>query len=459
MELGSIEGVKEEIRAATWESAVGSVWRDLIHGFRVLAKRPGYTALTVLTLALGIGANSAIFSYIDAWLIKPLPYPEASRLIVFLGHNTKTGTTFDQVSSTADFVDFQKQNTTFQSAAAWTSWNFNLTGDGPPELVEGGRVSWSFFDALGVKPAIGRTFLPEEDRAGAAHVAIVSSGLWQGRFGGDPNILGRKITISGEPYTVIGVMPAKFQLPNMGIANLWTPLALTATENNDRDNSWFGAFGRLKPGVTQQQAAAEVSAIMGTIEKEYPLTNKNVTMLLSPMTYEIAKEEGAEQIAMCMFIVALILLIACANVASLMLAQSSGRAKEFALRSAIGATRWRLVRQMLAESLLLFFFGALAGVAFGVLGVHWIDSQIPAHTRGYIVNFGHVDLSYTTVAFTLGIALACGLIFGIAPALQSSKLNVNETLKDQAGRTGGTKRAGGCGAYLWWERWCWQWWC
>src|SRR5229473_4655381 len=175
-----------------------TLWQDLRYGMRMLAKSRGFAAVALLTLALGIGANTAIFSYIDAWMIKPLPYPQADRLMIFEAHDTKKGWTRNSVTSTADFFDFQKQNTSFEQTAAWTNWNFNLTGDGPPALVEGGRVSWNYFDALGVKPMLGRPFTPDEDRPGAGHVAVLGQGLWQSRFAGEPKIIGRNITIDGE---------------------------------------------------------------------------------------------------------------------------------------------------------------------------------------------------------------------------------------------------------------------
>jgi len=416
-----------------------TLWQDLRYGARTLAKNRAFTAVAVLTLALGIGANTAIFSYLDAWVIKPLPYPQADRLVVLEAHDKKKGWTRNSVTSTADFFDFQKQNASFEQTAAWTSWNFNLTGDGPPELVEGGRVSWNYFDTLGAKPILGRTFTADEDRPGAPHVAILGQGLWQGRYAGDRKIIGRHISIGGEAYTVVGVMPGTFQFPLMGIANLWTPLALVDKERADRNTSWFAAFGRLKPGVTQEHAGAESAAIFGRLENQFPQTNTNMTLLVLSMSEEIGKEEGTTQVMICFVIVGLILLIACANVANLMLARATSRTKEFAVRGALGATAPRLARQLLTESLLLFIFGGGAGLLFSVWGMHWIDSQIPGHVRGYLVNFGHVDLDFATLLFTLGITLLCGFLFGLAPSFQNSRLDVNRTLKEASGPISGSR--------------------
>src|SRR5215472_14343036 len=188
-----------------------TAWQDIRYGLRMLAKSPSFLAVAVLTLAVGIGANTAIFSYINAWVIKPLPYPHADRLAMFLAHDKKRGATVEYLTSTASFLDFQKQNTSFEHTVLWVGWNFNLTRDGPPALVEGGRVSWDYFDALGAKPLLGRTFAPDDDRADATHVAILGEGFWRSRFASDPNIVGRNITIGGEPYTVVGIMPGTFQ--------------------------------------------------------------------------------------------------------------------------------------------------------------------------------------------------------------------------------------------------------
>lgn len=439
--LGGMTQLRETNREA-WEWPMfETLFQDIRYGLRQLRRSPGFTLVAVLTLALGIGANTAIFSYIDAWVVKPLPYPDSHRLMIFESHNTKTGWTSESVYSTASLLDFITQNSSVEKVVLWTQWEFNLTGGGPPVLIEGGRVSWDFFEALGARPMLGRTFTPNEDAPGESHVAILSQGLWQSRYGGDPNVVGKNIMIGGEAYTVVGVMPAPFQFPLMGTANLWTPLALTDAQRADRSSSFFSAFGVLKSGMTEKQAGAECATIFARLAKQFPRTDKNMTLLVSSMRWDIARKEGAPELMICFVIVAFILLIACSNVANLMLERATNRAKEFALRSAFGASRGRLVRQLLTESLLLFLFGGMAGVLVGMLGVRWIDSQIPAHIRGFMVNYGRVHLDVTTLAVTMGIAFVCGLVFGLAPARHHSSHEVNQTVKESAGHASATKRS------------------
>jgi putative ABC transport system permease protein len=414
---------------------MNTLLQDFAYALRILKRSPAFAAIAVLTLGLGIGANTAIFSYVNAWIIKPIPYPHPEQLMVLQGHNTKKGWTQNAVTSTADFYDFQKQTTSFESTAAWSSWDFNLTGDGPPTLVDGAEVSWTFFDTLDVKPLLGRTFTASDDVSGAPHVAMISEGLWKSRYAQDPKIIGRAIPINDQPYTVIGVMPGKFQFPLLGICNIWTPLAVTDQQRADRNSAWFDAFGRLKPGVTQAQAAAETKAIFARLEKLYPKTNTDMTMVLDTMVHQIGENEGTSEVLICLWIVGLILLIACANVANLMLARATQRTKEIAVRGALGATRGRVIRQLVTESLLLFLFGGAAGILFGAWGMNWIESQIPGRIRGYLVNYGEVNLDWMTLSFTLGIALLCGLIFGLAPAFQCSGVDLNHALKEASGQS------------------------
>src|SRR3989442_348036 len=280
-EFGGFEQTKSLYRDQRGLPFLETLVQDLRFGLRMLAKSPGFSAVAILTLALGIGGNTAIFSYIDAWFIKPLPFPHPDRLVIFETQDKKHGWTSGGVTSAADFFDFQKQNTSFEQTVAWTVANFNLTSDGSPELVEGGRVSCNYFDALAAKPILGRTFTAEDDRSGAPHVVILSGGLWQGRYAGDPKVIGRSISIGGEAYTVVGVMPGTFQFPLMGVANLWTPLGLTDNQRADRGTVWIPALGRLNPGVRLKQARAETAPSFAHLKKKFRKPTPNRTCLVS----------------------------------------------------------------------------------------------------------------------------------------------------------------------------------
>src|SRR6202021_2817586 len=272
LEMGGIEKRKEECRDTRGIHFLETFAQDLRYGFRMLRKSPGFAAIAIITLALGIGANPAIFSYVNAWVIKPLPYPQVDRLMIFLAHDSKKGWSYRGIASDADFFDYQSQNTTFESLVPYSSEYFNLTGDGTPDRILGGLVGWNFFQELGAKPLLGRTFLPNENDPAASHVVILSRGLWESRFAADPRVIGRAVTIQGQTYTIVGVMPERFLYPLMGIANMWAPLPITDKMRHDRENSSFQVFGRMKPGVTQSQAAADLAAIGARLESIYPLT-------------------------------------------------------------------------------------------------------------------------------------------------------------------------------------------
>jgi putative ABC transport system permease protein len=412
--------------------------QDMRFAVRMLLKNPGFTAVVVLTLALGIGANTAIFSFVNAWIINPLPYPNSERLVAIQSLDTKSGLTGNG-STAADFHDWQLQSKDFEELSAWTTHEFNLAGDGPPERVSGMRVSWNFFQTLAAKPFLGRAFIQSDDMEGAPHAVILSRGLWETRFASDPQIIGRQIKIGGESYSVVGVMPAKFQLPLAGRSNMWTPLALTQKELGDRTNSWLETLGRLKPGVPMASAQAELSAVMARLEKAYPKTNTNSGVLLLSLKDAIGQEAGNQPVLILFWIVGFVLLIACANVANLMLARATGRAKELAIRSALGAGRYRVMRQLLTETVVVFVAGGLVGVFFGYWWLGWIEAAIPARIKGYLLNYGQVQLDLSTLAYTFGLALFAGIIFGLAPAVSSSKLDVNSMLKDASGRATGTR--------------------
>ena len=417
---------------------MGTLWQDLKYAFRMLKKNPGFTAIAVLTLALGIGANTSIFSFVNAWIINPLPYPNADRLCVLRMLDVKAGA-IEWGTSPANFYDWQRESKNFEELAAWNPTSFNLSGDGSPERVQGTLVSWNFFDTLGAKALVGRTFQPSDDQPGAAHVVMLSRGLWQTRYAGDPQIVGRTIKVDGESRIVVGVMPANFQLPLTGEPNVWMPLALSAKSRNDRTANWLNVLGRIRAGMAISDVQPEMTSIAKQLEQAYPKTNTNEGIAVRSLKDQIGENAGNQPVLILFCIVGFVLLIACANVANLMLARATGRAKELSVRSAMGASRSRLVRQLLTETVLLFLAGGVAGVAFGYWGLGWIDAAIPLRSRGYLLNFGVVSLDLHTLAYTFCIALAAGIFFGLAPALSSSKLDVNSMLKDASGKSSGTR--------------------
>jgi putative ABC transport system permease protein len=416
-----------------------SLLQDLRYSARILLKKPGSTLVIILTLALGIGANTAIFTVVNAVLLRPAPFVEPDRIAV-LATTMRRDRVEVRSTSYPDFADWRDQNTVFERVAARSSNSFNLVGDAGPENVSGELVSAGYFPLLGARAALGRTFLPEEDRAPDAHrVAMVGFGLWQRRFGGDPGLVGRTIHLSDGGYTVVGIMPEGFR----GVsdqAEIWLPVMMVSSVRyagilKDRDQRWLSTVARLKPGVTTAQAQAEMDAIMSRLERAYPDSNGNRGARVTPLP-----EQFFGQMRLMLWIlfgaVSCVLLVACANVANLQLQRAAGRASEMAVRQALGATRRRLVRQLLTESLMLAFAGGALGVLLAMWGVEFLVKFSPVSFPSFV----KPTVDVRALGFSLLASIGAGTLFGLAPALQAAKTSLGETLK-----TGGRGASGGLG--------------
>ncbi len=419
--------------------------QDLRYGARILLKKPGFTLIALITLALGVGANTAMFSVVNAVLLRPLPYEHPERLVALWENNPSLQIRLDLLPvSAANFADWRDQGRSFESIAALTSASFNLTGIDRPERIGGARVSASFFALFGVAPARGRTFLPEEDRPDSNRVVVISDSLWQSRFGSDPDLIGKTLRLDGEDYTIVGIMPAGFNFPNAtdlpsyfefpSRAELWTPIAFSRSQINDRGSRSYVALARLKPGVTVEQGQVEMSAIARRLEQEHKL-NAGFGVTVISLHEQIVGEIRLILLVL-LGAVGFVLLIACANVANLLLARAASRQKEMAIRTALGAGRLRIMRQMLTESLMLALTGGALGVLLAFWGVNLLLDSSP-HT---LFRVKEVNVDLTVLGFTLVVSLATGLLFGLAPALQVSKTDLNEFLKEGArGSTGGIR--------------------
>jgi putative ABC transport system permease protein len=411
--------------------------QDLRYAFRMLLKNPGFAAVAVIALALGIGANTAIFSVVNTVLLRSLPYDDPDRLMVVKENKLPQFPEFSV--SPGNFLDWQKQNASFEKLAAVQGSSYNLvTGDAEPERLDGARVSAGLFEMLGVKPVQGRTFLEEEDQPGHQNVVVLSSNLWKRRFGSDPNIIGQSITMSAASYTIIGIMPPSFQFPDRDI-DLWTPIAFTAAQAQQHGSHYVSVMGRLKPGVTTEQARTEMSAIAARLAEQYPGSNAGwSTIVFRMQEFEVRDIKPA--LLVLLGAVALVLLIACANVANLLLARSTARQKEIAIRTALGASRSRVVRQLLTESVLLAVVGGGAGLLLAAWGTRSLLALAPED----LPRVKDVALDGRVLGFTIAVTLLTGIIFGLAPALQASSPNLNETLKEGGrGTTGGHHRVRG----------------
>ncbi|HSB12385.1 MAG TPA: ABC transporter permease [Blastocatellia bacterium] len=405
-----------------------TLWRDLKYGARMLVKSPGFTAVAAIALALGIGANTAIFSVVNAVLIRSLPFRDPDRLVMVWENNRVRGNNRNVISA-ANYLDWQDQNSVLEQMAAFYDYRGNLTGMAEPEELPIQNVTANFFDLIGVNSAIGRTFTSEEGQRGRNHVIILSNGLWKRRFGGDPGLIGKTIRLSEVDFTVIGVMPPGFDFfVKQGSLTgkhpeAWVPIAFSPNARV-RQGRFMSAVAKLKPGVTLAQAQAEMDRIAGNLEEQYKDFNAGWGVNLVPLKTQLV---GTIRPALLVLLgaVAFVLLIACANVANLLLARAASREKEIAIRAALGARRSRVIRQLLTEATLLAALGGGLGLLLAMWGVELLLALTPKE-----IGLTGAGLDYRVLGFTLAASLLTGLMFGLAPALQASRTNLNQSLKE-----------------------------
>ena len=402
--------------------------QDIRFGLRMLARNPGFTTVAVLTLALGIGANTAIFSVVNAVLLKPLPYADPDRLaVIWVTEPSAPGGLFPDTGP--DFRDWKAMNHSFEGMSAITIAGATLTGSGEPRQLRGLTVSPNTFQLLGAQPQLGRSFAPDEGPTGHNHVVILSYGLWQSAFGGQKNIVGSKVTLDGEGYDVVGVMPKDLRFPSLWGRNpqFWTPITMDAPKwKTQRMNHWFWVLARMKKGVTLKQAAAEMVTISAQLAQQYPQTNTGVSARVKSL-HEQLTGDVSEVLWVLFAAVGFLLLIACANVANLLLTKSVGRQREIAIRLAVGAGARRLVRQLLTESVVLFLLGGVAGLAVGMAALRLLLRAAPT---GYIPEVISVHLDSRVFGFTFLVAFVTGTLAGLIPALHATRVSFSEMLKE-----------------------------
>jgi putative ABC transport system permease protein len=431
VELGGVEQVQEKVRDIRMGQFIETAWRDVRLGVRTLVHSPIFTAVTVLSLALGIGANTAIFSVVNGLLLRPLSYPESERLVdVWHTPPRQSFPGLDRFSvSPANYLDWKAQSGAFEQMAVYGFVGLSLSTSNDPLPLIGAPVSSDFFSVLRVNPILGRTFTADEDQPGRDQVVVISHALWQRAFGANPNIIGQSLTLNSRNFAVIGIMPAGFEFPRE--AELWVPLAWDDKDRQTRSIHDYLVIARLKQNVSVQQAQTEMNTISSRLEQQYPEENKGWGAMVIPLRDDLV---GDVRLALLVLFCAVgfVLLIACANVANLMLARGANRQKEMAVRMALGAGRARLVRQLLTESVLLAVTGGLLGLLLAIWGSRMLVRL------GSLPNLGDIGIDTWAFGFTLLVSFAAGIIIGIMPAFQFSRTSVSETLKQGSGRTGGS---------------------